>query len=147
MSNIKYAFLTVVCAVLIFVAVSCDMKRDSLGSLDKIIIIADSTQWAEIGDDVLAVMQKQVYTPQPELIFNLLQKNPEDLNKLTRFPNLLVVGTLDIEGRMRELLDKLLAGSQSRVQSDSPAPAAVRGRDARRTPLTPANPRKDRRLI
>jgi hypothetical protein len=115
----RYLILALFIPALLIVAVSCNMKRDSLGSLDKIIIIADSTEWAEIGEDVLAVMDKKVYTPQPESIFNLLQRNPEDLKKLTRFPNLLVVGTLEAQGSMRDLLDKLLAGSQSRVQADS----------------------------
>ncbi|MBN1562072.1 DUF4837 family protein [candidate division KSB1 bacterium] len=114
--NILAAFFI---TTLLIVALSCGMKRDSLGSLDKIIVIADSTEWAEIGDDVLAVMDKKINTPQPESIFNLLHKNPEDLNKLTRFPNLLVVGTLEAQGRMRDLIDRLLAGSQSRIQADS----------------------------
>ncbi|MBN1466996.1 DUF4837 family protein [candidate division KSB1 bacterium] len=106
-------------ALLLLIALSCSMKRESLGSLDKIIVIADSTEWAAIGDDVLAVMDRTINTPQPESIFNLLQKNPAELKKLTRFPNLLVVGTLEVQGEMGELLEKLIAGSQSRIEADS----------------------------
>jgi hypothetical protein len=68
---------------------------------------------------VLAVLERHVNTPQPEPIFTLLQKNPEDLTKLTRFPNLFIIGTLDLQGQMWDLLDRLLGESLARVQNDS----------------------------
>jgi len=109
-------------AILFFVLVlSCNMmKRDSLGSQDKIIIIADSTQWIDIQDDVNGVMEKIVYTPQPESVFELLHKKPEDLKNLLRFPNLLFVGSLDQENAMSDLLKKMLSeDALARVQADS----------------------------
>ncbi len=113
-----YALIAIVLA---FVTIlSCGMKKDSLGSQDKIIILADSTQWLDIEDDVLAVMERIQYTPQPEPIFELLHREPKDLKDLIRFPNLLFVGSLDIENDMTELLKKMLSDDAlARVQEDS----------------------------
>ena len=97
----KYFILIALSFVLIL---SCGMKRDSLGSQDKIIIIADSTQWIDIEANVLATLERIHYTPQPEPIFNLLHKNPEDLKTLIRFPNMLLVGSLDQDNDMSDLL-------------------------------------------
>jgi hypothetical protein len=99
---------------------SCGMKRDSLGSQDKIIIIADSTQWIDIESDVLAALEQFHYTPQPEPVFNLLHKNPQDLKTLIRFPNMLLVGSLDQDNDMSDLLKKMLSeDALMRVQEDS----------------------------
>lgn len=120
MFKINRLFAIIVAFVLFVVMISCDMKRDSLGSQDKVIIIADSTQWVELGDNVLAALERIQYTPQPEPVFDLLQRGPEELSKLMRFPNLLIVGTLDSENKTQDLLTKLLSDEAlERVQQDS----------------------------
>ncbi|MBN1481576.1 DUF4837 family protein [candidate division KSB1 bacterium] len=118
--NKKAVLLPVIFILSVAFMLSCGMKRDSLGSRDKIIIIADSTQWVELEEHMLAALERIIYTPQPEPIFNLLRRGPEDLNKLSRFPNLLIIGSLDIEGQMNELLHRMLSEeAMARVQADS----------------------------
>lgn len=120
MTLTKRVIFAVTVAVSFMLVLSCGIKRDSLGSQDKIIIIADSTQWVDIESDVYAAMEKIVYTPQPESVFELLHKKPEDLKNLIRFPNLLFVGSIDNENDMTDLLRKMLSDDAlARVQEDS----------------------------
>ncbi len=120
MNMLKKSVFAGLVALLFVLVVSCGMKRDSLGSMDKIIIIADSTQWINIKDDVMAAMEHIMYTPQPESVFELLHKQPKDLKNLIRFPNLLMVGSLDQQNDMQELLEKMLSDDAlARVQEDS----------------------------
>lgn len=116
----KTALMPGFLAIVFVFMLSCGVKRDALGSRDKIIIIADSTQWLDIEEHVLTALERIIYTPQPEPVFTLLHRGPEDLNKLTRFPNLLIIGSLDVEGKMQELLRKLLSEeAMARVRADS----------------------------
>jgi hypothetical protein len=98
----------------------CGVKRQSLGSRNKIVVIADSSLFAEIEPDLSKMLCQELYTPQPEPIFSLMLQTPTELEKLTRFPNLLIVGTLESTGKMGDLLGKFLSGpSLKRVQADS----------------------------
>lgn len=120
MNHLKWQSIIFAAVFLFILTTSCGVKRDALGSLDKIIVIADSTQWVDIRDDVHAALDHIIYSPQPEPAFEILQKNPDELGALQRFPNLLVIGTLDAEQEMQVLLDKLLTGDAiSRVAQDS----------------------------
>ncbi|RPI00800.1 MAG: DUF4837 family protein [Calditrichaeota bacterium] len=106
--------------LLLFSLMSCHMKKRSLGSYNKIVIIADSLLTAEIKEDLNSALERITYTPQSEPIFNLIYQVPSELNRLTRFPNLLIVGTLDAEGEMKNLLQKLLSPtSLQRIKEDS----------------------------
>ena len=118
--RVLHFLFSIIIIILLLLTTSCSTKRDALGSPDKIIVIADSTQWLEIGDDVEAALEKIIYSPQPEPVFSILQKNPDELGKLQRFPNLLFIGTLDADNDMRDLLDKLLTDdARARVAQDS----------------------------
>jgi hypothetical protein len=118
--KIVHIFFSIIIIILLLLTASCSTKRDALGSPDKIIVVADSTQWLDIEDDVRAAMEKIIYSPQPEPTFSILQKNPDQLGKLQRFPNLLFVGTLDADNDMRQLFETVLTDdARARVEQDS----------------------------
>lgn len=121
MKNIRMLLiLSIFSVVLMIVASSCGFKREALGSQNKIIVIADSTLWLQIEEDVRDALEQALYTPQPEPIFTVTHRPPESLNKLTRFPNLLILGTLESEGRMGDIINRVLSdASLQRVEEDS----------------------------
>ncbi len=105
--------------VLLLVMNTCAVKRTSIGSHDKILVVADSTLWVDMKEVLSAVLERTTYTPQPEHIFNLMQKNPDELRRITRHPNLLIMGTLDSQGEMKDILDQLLSdASVERIMKD-----------------------------
>ncbi|RLD13745.1 hypothetical protein DRI50_06575, partial [candidate division KSB1 bacterium] len=112
-----YCFAAI--GILFILLFSCSMKRESIGSHNKIIVVADSTVWAAVQDELKAALERITYTPQPEPIFTLLQKNPDELNRITRLPNILILGELQSQGEMKKLLDKLLSKeSVARIEKD-----------------------------
>ncbi len=119
MNKIKIVVSVAMVGALFFSFFSCSMKRESLGSYNKILVIADSTLWVEVQDELKTALEQIAYTPQPEPIFSLLQKNPDQLRRVMRHPNILVVGTLQSKGEMKNLIDKLLSEeSTRRVESN-----------------------------
>ena len=90
---------------------SCGEKRPSLGNINKIIVVADSTLWLQVQDKVRDALARKILTPQPEAVFSLLQRNPDQLGRLSRVPNILLLGTLDAEGKVQEYVDNLLSES------------------------------------
>lgn len=115
----KNYFLTLLC-VITMLYFNCHLKRSTLGSQNKIIVIADSTEWLQIENQVTAILERTVYTPQPEPIFTLLHKQPQGLKKVVRFPNILLLATLESEGMMKNLVDQLLTPeSRIKVEQDS----------------------------
>ena len=87
---------------------SCTQKPRSIGSNDKIVVLADSALWREVEVDVRHAVEREMYTPQPERIFSIILKDPQDISDVGRFPHLLLLGTLDSEGSTRTLLDGML---------------------------------------
>lgn len=120
MINSRNSAIAIVLAAMILLSLPQCGKRTSLGSKNKVLVFADSSVWVEIQDTVKEIMEREIFTPQPENIFYTLYKNPEELGKVTRFPNLLILGTLNSEGEMQNLIDKLLSPqSKARVKQDS----------------------------
>lgn len=109
MKKISRFFCYAALGSLFILLLSCSLKRESIGSHNKIIVVADSTVWAAVEPDLKAALERIIYTPQPEPIFSLLQKNPDELNRITRLPNVLILGDLQEQGEMKKLLDKLLS--------------------------------------
>ena len=119
MKKLRMFLLFSVVTTLLLASFSCSMRRGSIGSHDKILVLADSTLWLQVEDDLRAVLERSSFTPQPELIFTVLQKNTDELRRITRHPNVLILGTLQSEGEMKELVDKLLsAESVERIKND-----------------------------
>jgi hypothetical protein len=87
---------------------SCTTKPISVGSNDKIVVLADSTLWGKVEVDVRNVIEREMFTPQPERIFSIVLKDPKDISDATRFPHILLLGTLNSEGSTRTLLDGML---------------------------------------
>ena len=121
MKNKIITFLLIAIFADVFVlSLGCYHKPSTIGSFDKIIVLADSSLWLKIEDNLRAALEVEEMTPQPERIFQISQHSPEDLGDLARYTNLLLVGTLESKGRTKVLLDKLLNNeSKKRVAMDS----------------------------
>lgn len=107
-------------ALLWTVFTSCDSRKDAIGSEDKILVIADSTDWVVLQDSIRAVFEKIRLTPQPEKIFILQKVEPNNLAKVKNWKNILLVGTLQTSGAIGKLLANALdAEARARVEQDS----------------------------
>ena len=102
-----YAAITVL-FVLLFVFQACDNKIQSRGKVRNIVVVADSALWSRVDSMVTAKLCPERFTPQPENIFVLNQIPPQNLGRLKRYPQVLFIGTLDMGGTTKTLLDQML---------------------------------------
>jgi hypothetical protein len=107
-------------AFALILTMGCEQKKRTLGSVNRVIVLADSTVWDAVGEDVQSALEKEVYTPQPEKILITVRQQPGKIGELKRYPHILFVGTLESEGVTREIVDQLLTSeSRQRVQEDA----------------------------
>ncbi len=122
MKSIRIFGIVLTVVISLFLLLSCGQKPITLGSLNKIIVIVDSTLWQEVGPDLEAALAREIRTPQPEPVFQLVPRAPKDLGGLTRYTNLILLSTLDAKDDTKEMLEKILPpGSEIRhkVEQDS----------------------------
>ncbi len=111
--NFKILLLVLIATMII--GLGCNQKGQSFGSLRNIVVLADSLLWEQVGHSLTKALSIDKYTPQPEMIFILNRVNPGSIGNLKKYPQILLVGTLDQQGVTKSLLDQLLpSGSKGR---------------------------------
>jgi len=119
MNPLRYVLFTIMTFTLVLAVSNCGMKQDTIGDRNKVVVVADSTLWMQVQDEIRSSLAHIYYTPQPEPAFKILHKQPDQLGRLTRVPNLLVVATLQDEGKMKEYVNNILsATSLQRVREN-----------------------------
>lgn len=99
---------------------SCDQKPRTLGSVDRVITLADSTLWLQIEPLVRSAVERDKFTPQPEKMLNVVVQPPSAIGNLKRYPHILFISTLDSKGADKQIVDQLLTpAARERVEQDS----------------------------
>jgi len=112
------ALAPLLAALLVFS--QCRGKSQTIGSVDRIIVLADQGLWEKVGADAAAALERELFTPQPEKLFRITHRSPEQLGDLTRAAHILLLATLDSGGWTGDMLQQMLTGEgRSRVESDS----------------------------
>ncbi len=96
-------------AALSAVLISCgNINKPAVGAEDDIYVIADSAQYDNLEASLLTVFSKVIYTPQPEILFNLKRKSLSDLENLKHFKNLIIVAPLDSSSETSKYVSAVL---------------------------------------
>lgn len=102
--------LTLVVTVVLFLGgMSCDRKPPTMGSFNNIIVLCNAEVWKSVEDELSEALAVEILTPQPEVAFNLVQRDPGKISDLKRYRNLLLVGALDSPGTTESLFNQILA--------------------------------------
>jgi hypothetical protein len=88
---------------------SCQQKPMSLRSAGKIVVIADTLLWSQVGPDIEKILEKEYITPQLEKVFTLDVHSPKDFRSVIHFQNILLVGTLSDKDQSQDLVDQMLS--------------------------------------
>jgi hypothetical protein len=92
-----------------FCLVGCERHlKPSIGKEDEIIVLADSAQWENFYEILSPIFEKEIITPQPEILFNLKRINFSELNKHKNRKNLLIVTTLSSHDQIRDYVKSIL---------------------------------------
>ncbi len=100
-----FLLLTISVSFLFF---SCGGKKTAIGLEDEIIVFADSTEFYELESSLLTVFSKMIYTPQPEILFNLTRKNISEFEKFKNRKNLVFVAPLNSGSEVSKFIDNML---------------------------------------
>lgn len=91
-----------------FLLTSCDDKKPAVGAEDDIYVVADSAEYYNLEASLLTVFSKVIYTPQPEILFNLKRKSLTDLENLKSFKNLIIIAPLNSNSETSKYINSIL---------------------------------------
>jgi hypothetical protein len=111
-------FLVVMSGVLFL---SCKGEnKNAWGADDEIIVFADSSDFYELEASLLTVFNKVIYTPQAEVLFNLVRKDISQFEQYRKFKNILFISPLDTVHEVSRIVSKMLTEDvRELVMSDS----------------------------
>lgn len=117
---------TLSASVLVFLvallATGCKSPQ-AFGDRNSIIALADSTLWAEVGPDVMEVLEQRVFTTRPEKKFEVTHLSVGDTlwQEMRLWQQVVVLGT-----RQNPAVRRILGASSN---ADAEPPAVVQGAD------------------
>lgn len=75
---------------------ACDSSRKpAIGVEDEIIIVADSLEFEDLRFALESALQIEIYTPQPENLFNLRRISPNQINSFRNRKNIVIAAPLN----------------------------------------------------
>lgn len=79
-----------------FLTTGCDSSRKpAIGAEDEIFIIADSLEFEDLRFALESALQIEIYTPQPENLFNLRRVSPNQINNFRNRKNIVIAAPLN----------------------------------------------------
>ena len=122
-------FLLIV-LILSFVAVTvgCSLKPPATGEIDEIIVLASDGDWLRAGKAVKEVFERIIETPQFEKTYTVSHPPLERFELYKKYHNLVLLGTLESEGIVDDLLNKTIT-PEDRVSVASGEQYAFQQRD------------------
>lgn len=94
-------------AVIAFTIAGCGIKPPAKGSLDEIIVFADSTVYAACGTALANALERRIDTPQPETVFTLKPVPWNGFGNSSIAPLILLMATLNGEGEVSQYVQEM----------------------------------------
>ncbi len=94
MKNKYIVFLTFF--ILLGFVITCDSsKRPAIGVEDEIFVVADSLEFEDLRFALESALQIEIFTPQPENLFNLRRISPNQINSFRNRKNIVIAAPLN----------------------------------------------------
>lgn len=91
----KIIFISLL-SYLFLLIVGCDSSRKpAIGVEDEIIVVADSLEFEDLRFSLESALQIEIYTPQPENLFNLRRISPNQINNFGNRKNIVIAAPLN----------------------------------------------------
>ena len=105
---------TVVFLILCTLLLACGCDKRKLiagGERDVIVVLAEDDDWNKTKEVLKNALEREVYTPNPEKIYELLHGKPELITSYIYAKNLILIGKVDGLSKASELISDLLTNS------------------------------------
>lgn len=97
---------------------SCSFKKPAIGKEDEIIVVADSSDYYQVENNLLDVFGKIIYTPQPEQLFTLKRINIENMESIKQYKNIVIIAPLDSKSPVADYINKILSPEVKKMVMD-----------------------------
>lgn len=87
----------------------CFRKPQSVGGDTELFVVADEDNWQVLEEDVGAVFERVIDTPQPEKVFSVHWVTPEEHQQYLTRKNIVLIGVLGSEGQIDEKVTNMLS--------------------------------------
>ena len=95
-------------ALTLLITAGCDMKAPAIGETNQIVVLADNEVWNRAGFALKEVYEREIFTPQIEKTFIVTRPPIGSSSLYEKFHNLILLGTLDSDGIIGEVLNNSL---------------------------------------
>lgn len=109
MSIKKATFLLAVIALTIGFSAGC-AKRSPIAGGDEyaIYVVADDTEWSQLGGLIKDIFEKKLVTPQVETVFEVRRATPKQFKQYRLMQNLLILSAMEPQSDADKLVRRLL---------------------------------------
>lgn len=114
----KKIFLTVVAIFIVILLSSCESKKFATGLEDEIYVVADSTEYLEVYDALAQTFEIEINTPLPEKLFTLKRISPNEIGKIQRKKNIVIVAPLNSGSKTSEYINSIVDDSVKKLLSN-----------------------------
>lgn len=101
-------FIFIILITSLLAITGCGLKPGAKGSLDEIIVLADSAEYSTCRKALSNAVERIIDTPQPETVFTLEHIPWENFSDFSGRPNVLIIGTLESEEPVSEYIKGML---------------------------------------
>jgi hypothetical protein len=103
-----------------FILLSCDpAEKPAKGFEDEIFVVADSAEFEELKESLQTILEKEIYTPQPEKIFTLKRVNASQVESYQRKKNVILVAPLNSGSKTSDFIKSVVDSSiENKLESD-----------------------------
>ncbi|MFA5033388.1 MAG: DUF4837 family protein [bacterium] len=102
----KLNYLLVLCFFIFAGCITQYKPPAAAGKTTEVIVLCNDANWTEISDLIPKVLEREIYTPTTEKVFDIKKVLPSEINKYKYRKNCLVLGIVG-----DEIIDSLLAKS------------------------------------
>uniref|UniRef100_A0A832DJS1 DUF4837 family protein n=1 Tax=Ignavibacterium album TaxID=591197 RepID=A0A832DJS1_9BACT len=114
----KKFFLTTIALILFILLNACESKKFATGLEDEIYVVADSTEYSEIYDALAQTFEIEINTPLPEKLFTLKRVSPNEINRIQRKKNIIIVAPLNSGSKTSEYINSIVDDSVKKLLSN-----------------------------
>jgi len=98
----------------------CDTQRPATGLEDEIYVVADSSEYEYLKTALEKTFEIIINTPQPEKLFTLKRVSPDEINRIERRKNILIVAPLNSGSNTSKYINSIIdQGVKKKLEADN----------------------------
>ena len=105
MKKLFYILSTI---TIIYFFAGCDTQRQATGLEDEIYVVADSSEYESLKMALQSTFEIIINTPQPEKLFTLKRVSPDEIEKIERKKNILIVAPLNSGSNTSKYINSII---------------------------------------